>query len=80
MKYTLVYVPEGIIPDNEGDIFDVRETITDDPDSDKLIDQYTAAVRDIDDSVTVKKFTSGTSERDSIFKILQMENYRSSHQ
>ena len=53
---------------NEGDIFDVRETITDDPDSDKLIDQYTAAVRDIDDSVTVKKFTSGTSERDSILQ------------
>jgi superfamily II DNA or RNA helicase len=68
LKYTLVYVPEGIIPDNEGDIFDVRETITDDPDSDKLIDQYTAAVRDIDDSVTVKKFTSGTSERDSILQ------------
>lgn len=68
LKYTLVYVPEGIIPDDEGDIFDVRETITDDPDSDKLIDQYTAVVRDIDDSVTVKKFTSGTSERDSILQ------------
>ena len=68
LKYTLVYVPEGIIPDDEGDIFDVRETITDDPDSDKLIDQYSAVVRDIDNSVTVKKFTSGTSERDSILQ------------
>ena len=68
LKYTLVYVPEGIVPDEESDIFDVRETITDDPDSNRLIDQYSEVIRDIDDTVTVKKFTSGTLERDNILR------------
>lgn len=66
LKYTLVYVPEGIVPDDDGDMFDTREYIEDDPVSNKLIDQYTKVVRDLGERITVKKFTSNTVERDTL--------------
>lgn len=66
VKYTLVYVPEGIIPDEQGDMFDARENVEDDPTSSKLIDQYTEIIRDLGERITVKKFTSDTAERESI--------------
>ena len=68
LKYTLVYVPEGNKPDylGGGDDFDNTEEIADDNDCNHLINQYTLAVADLDDRVTVKKFISGQHDRDQI--------------
>ena len=67
LKYTLVYVPEGTNPDEQGaDIFEDHETINDDQDSEHLIDIYTQAVCDVDKYVTVRKFTGDTKDRDRI--------------
>ena len=66
LKYTLVYVPEGILPDNTANLFAKTDIISDDPEAEKLIDQYTEIVRDLGSRITVKKFTSNTSERDAI--------------
>lgn len=66
LKYTLVYVPEGILPDNTANLFAKTDIISDDPEAEKLIDQYTEIVRDLGSRITVKKFTSNTSDRDAI--------------
>jgi superfamily II DNA or RNA helicase len=71
LKYTLVYVPEGGVPDdsyysNEDDSDSV------DLDSDKLIDLYTAEISKLDSYITVKKFTSGSKDRDTILKDFAM--------
>ena len=67
LKYSLVYVPEGSNPnDMRADIFDNREAISDDQDTDHLIDLYTRAVCDVDKHVTVRKFTGDTKDRDSV--------------
>lgn len=67
LAYTLVYVPEGNKTDMfSSDIFDKRDTIDEDDDSQHLIDLYTKAVCDIDKYVTVKKFTGDTKDRDAI--------------
>ena len=67
LAYTLVYVPEGNRPDVlSSDLFDNRDTIDEEEDSQHLIDQYTKAVCDVDKYVTVKKFTGDTKDRDSI--------------
>ena len=69
LKYTLVYVPEGNKPDtNEADVFDKKDVIEEDEDSLHLIDEYTRIVRDIDPHIIVRKFTSETSDRDSMLK------------
>lgn len=68
LKYSLIYVPEGNIPDYIGgtDDFDKSEDINDDEDADHLINIYTQAVTKVDERVTVKKFTSGQRDRDEI--------------
>ena len=68
LKYTLVYVPEGNMPDYIGsnDDFDKSEDISDDNDAEHLINQYTQAVKEVDDHVTVRKFVSGQKDRDEI--------------
>ncbi len=67
LAYTLVYVPEGNKPDMlSSDMFDNKDTIEDDNETQHLIDQYTKAVCDIDKYVTVKKFTGDTKDRDAI--------------
>lgn len=68
LKYTLVYVPEGNKPDylGGGDDFDGTEEISDDNDTDHLINQFTLAVADIDERVTVRKFTAGQQDREQI--------------
>ena len=68
MKYSLVYVPEGEEPESESDIFDTRDVIGVDEFTDSLIDQYTMIVRNIDERITVRKFTSQSSDRDNIIK------------
>lgn len=69
LKYTLVYVPEGDISDeNEPDVIENdNENISEDilaPDH--LIDRYTKIVADIHPSVTVKNFISGLNNRDRV--------------
>ena len=68
LKYSLIYVPEGNKPDYVAgtDDFDHSETIPDDIDAEHLINQYTQAVAEIDEKVTVRKFTSGQKDRESI--------------
>lgn len=67
LKYTLVYVPEGSIPDDSNaDIFDNSESLGIDEETDHLIDNYTQIVQDISPITTVKKFISGVKERNLI--------------
>lgn len=69
LKYTLVYVPEGNFPDTyEADTFDDRDVIKDDPESEHLIDQFTQAIRETGDKITVKQFTSQSGDRDATLK------------
>lgn len=67
LKYSLVYVPEGNHPDSyDADRFTDFETLSDDKDADRIINTYTEIVRDISPTTTVKKFTSGIKERNSV--------------
>lgn len=68
LKYSLIYVPEGNKPDYIGanDDFDILEELAEDLDTDHLINLYTKAVTDIDERVTVRKFTSGQKDREEI--------------
>ena len=67
LKYTLVYVPEGNqLDDQTADIFDTVERIKDDEDTLHLIDEYTRIVRDIDQHIVVRQFTSESIGRDSM--------------
>ena len=67
LKYTLVYVPEGLTPDDENaDIYDESESIPNDSESDHLINEYTQIVSEISETTTVRKFISGIKERNEI--------------
>jgi superfamily II DNA or RNA helicase len=69
LKYTLVYVPEGNIPDDaSADIFDSIDTIQIDEETSHLIDQYTTIVRDMDPHIIVRQFTSESSDREEMLK------------
>lgn len=63
LKYTLIYVPEG---ESAGDFFDENESLPEEMETDRLIDRYTAIVRDVSSTTTVRKFVSGTTERDAM--------------
>lgn len=61
LKYTFIYVPEGVTnvaSDNEED----------DDESIKIINQYTREIARIDDSVKVNQFISGMDDRDEILE------------
>jgi superfamily II DNA or RNA helicase len=63
LKYTLVYVPEGLEPDySEIDV----DTETDEDIS--LINEYTKVVSATDDSLMVKQFTSNSKNRADILE------------
>ena len=68
LKYSLIYVPEGNQPDYIGnnDDFDKTEDIADDKEANHLINQFTKAVADVDDHITVRKFVSGQKDREEI--------------
>lgn len=68
LKYSLIYVPEGNSPDylDGDDDFCHSEDIADDNDAEHLINQYTKAVSEIDEKVTVRKFVSGQKDREEI--------------
>lgn len=69
LKYTLVYVPEGNKPDTyEADVFDISDTMDNDPESEHLIDNFTSIVRDTDSHIVVRKFTSESTDKNSMLK------------
>lgn len=63
LKYTLVYVPEGLETS-----FDDLDYSVETEDENRLINEYTKAVSQTDDSVMVKQFTSNSSNREEILK------------
>ena len=69
LSYTLVYAPEGDEPDYISGDNSSNSGFTDySKESQNLIDQYTAIVRDVNPKITVKQFTSISSDRDNIIK------------
>ena len=68
LKYTLVYVPEGLKPDSIADVYDSSDVVEDDAESDKLIDEYTQIVMNVSKTTTVRKFVSGQKDRESILE------------
>lgn len=67
LKYTLVYVPEGVQPDNNTQ-YATSDNSTDDIDADKLIDKYTKIIQEVSPTTTVKKFISGIQNRDEVLR------------
>lgn len=63
LKYTLIYVPEGIEANYEDEDFS-----TETEDEIGLIELYTKAVRDTDDFIMVSRFTSKSDNREEILK------------
>jgi superfamily II DNA or RNA helicase len=63
LKYTLIYVPEGIEANYDETDFSVETE-----DETRLIDEYTGAVSQTDDSIMVKQFTSNSNNREDILK------------
>jgi superfamily II DNA or RNA helicase len=69
LKYTLVYVPEGIEAS-----FDDTDLCVETEDENSLINEYTKAVSQTDDSVRVKQFTANSSNREEILKNFEQSN------
>ena len=63
LKYTLIYVPEGIEAN-----FDDTDYSVETDDENRLINEYTKAVSQTDDSVMVKQFTANSTNREDILK------------
>ncbi len=63
LKYTLIYVPEGIEASFEETDFSVETEY-----ENRLINEYTKAVSHTDDSVMVKQFTANSTNREEILK------------
>ncbi len=68
LKYTLVYVPEGLKPDSVADVYDSSDVVEDDMEADKLIDEYTQIVMNVSNTTTVRKFVSGQKNREAILE------------
>ena len=69
LSYTLVYVPEGNFPDTyAADTYGTHDFIKDDPESEHLIDEYTQAIRETGERITVKQFTSQSSDREQTLR------------
>lgn len=68
LKYTLVYVPEGLKPDSIADVYDSSDVVEDDAEADRLIDEYTQIVMNVSHSTTVRKFVSGQKNREAILE------------
>ncbi len=63
LKYTLIYVPEGIEAN-----FDETDYSVETDDENRLINEYTKAVSQTDDSVMVKQFTANSANREEVLK------------
>jgi len=69
LRYTLVYVPEGVESNFEDVDFSVETE-----DENRLINEYTKAVSQTDDSIMVKQFTSNSINREEILKNFEVGN------
>lgn len=69
LKYTLIYVPEGIEAS-----FDETDFSVETEDENRLINEYTKAVSQTDDSVMVKQFTANSSNREEILRNFEQSN------
>jgi superfamily II DNA or RNA helicase len=69
LKYTLIYVPEGIEAS-----FDETDFSVETEDENRLINEYTRAVSQTDDSVMVKQFTANSSNREEILRSFEQSN------
>jgi len=67
LKYTLVYVPEGVQLDSTVQ-YATTDNPIDDADVDKLIDKYTQIIQEISPTTTVRKFVSGIRDRDEVLR------------
>ena len=67
LKYTLVYVPEGVQLDSSVQ-YATNDDPIDDTDVDKLIDKYTQIIQEISPTTTVRKFVSGIQDRDEVLR------------
>lgn len=67
LKYTLVYVPEGVQIDSDI-LYDTTDNPTDNADIDKLIDKYTKIIQEVSPTTTVKEFISGIQNRDEVLR------------
>ena len=67
LKYTLVYVPEGVQLDSSVQ-YATTDNPIDDTDVDKLIDKYTQIIQEISPTTTVRKFVSGIQDRDEVLR------------
>jgi superfamily II DNA or RNA helicase len=63
LKYTLIYVPEGLEPD-----YGETDVDTESEEDISLINDYTKAVSETDDSLMVKQYTSNSKNREEILK------------
>ena len=63
LKYTLIYVPEGVEA-----CFDETDFSVETDEENRLINEYTKAVSQTDDSVMVKQFTANSTNREVILK------------
>lgn len=66
LKYTLVYVPEGLKNDDVADVFEDSDSIPNDNEAKHLIDRYTAIVSSVSSSTTVVEFTANSKNRDVV--------------
>ena len=69
LKYTLIYVPEGVDAS-----FDETDFSVETEDENRLINEYTKAVSQTDDSVMVKQFTANSTNREEILKNFEESN------
>lgn len=69
LKYTLIYVPEGTEAS-----FDETDFSVETEDENRLINEYTKAVSQTDDSVMVKQFTANSSNREEILRSFEQSN------
>ena len=69
LRYTLVYVPEGNVADEyDEDLYSVIDVLPDDVEAIHLIEEYTNIVRNVAPDVTVRKFTSESTDRDTMLR------------
>lgn len=63
LRYTLVYVPEGLDAD-----YSTTEEYEENEDESRLINDYTKIISEIDDTIMVRQYTSKTKERNEVLK------------
>jgi superfamily II DNA or RNA helicase len=69
LKYTMVYAPEGVCPDESYyTVIDDRDEIDEISEDTPLIDLYTMLVAETDKYTTVEQFTSRETDRDRILQ------------